>query len=78
LDPFLIMSTKQTQSSFIECEIEKLLDAGMENMSDIYTKIVESTKVPRPTVRRIARDLKIRLSKKVKILSSYENRQGQS
>lgn len=48
----------------------ELLDKGMTDKQEIYTKVVESLGVPRPTVRRVARDLRTELEVKVEILSS--------
>jgi hypothetical protein len=47
-----------------------LLDKGLTDKQDIYTKVVEELGVPRPTVRRVARDLRNELLQKIKILQS--------
>lgn len=53
-------------------EINKLIDEGMKDRTEIYTKVVENLKVPRPTVRRIASELRTELQAKVDILSAIE------
>lgn len=45
------------------------LDNGMSNKSEIYSKIVDELGVPRPTVRRVAKDLLVEMQQKVTILS---------
>lgn len=65
------MSSTITQR--IEHAIEQKLESGMVNKQEIYTMIVEEFNVARPTVRRIARDLRNKYLEKVKILQSdYE------
>jgi len=63
------MANWRTQSSIIMEQIERNIDKGMTDKSKIFTKIVDELGVPRPTVRRCSRDLKTKLSKRVKILS---------
>jgi len=43
---------------------------GLTDKQDIYTKVVDELGVPRPTVRRVARDLRNELLDKIKILQS--------
>ena len=61
---------RTTQSTNIKQAINDLLDKGFTDKQDIYTKVVEELGVPRPTVRRVARDLRNELVQKVKILQS--------
>jgi len=42
----------------------------VRDKQDIYTKVVDELGVPRPTVRRVARDLRNELLEKIKILQS--------
>ena len=42
----------------------------MRNKTDIYSKVVESTGYPRPTVRRVAREFIKDMEDKIKILKS--------
>ncbi len=59
----------QTNDS-IKKAIEKYLDQGLTDKQEIYSKVVEELGVPRPTVRRIARDLRTEYNEKIKILQS--------
>ena len=61
---------RTTQSTNIKQAINDLLDKGITDKQDIYTKVVEELGVPRPTVRRVARDLRNELLQKSKILQS--------
>lgn len=61
---------RTTQSTSIKQAINELLDKGFTDKQDIYTKVVEELGVPRPTVRRVARDLRNELLQKIKILQS--------
>lgn len=61
---------RTTQSTNIKQAINDLLDKGLKDKQDIYTKVVEDLGVPRPTVRRVARDLRNELLQKIKILQS--------
>ena len=58
------------QSTEIKEAINSFLDKGIKDKQDIYTKVVDELGVPRPTVRRVARDLRNELVAKVKILQS--------
>lgn len=58
------------QTSIIMKAIEHYLDIGITDKQDIYTKVVEELGIPRPTVRRVARDLRNIYAEKVKILQS--------
>ena len=61
---------RTTQSTNIKQAINNLLDKGFTDKQDIYSKVVEELGVPRPTVRRVARDLRNELVQKIKILQS--------
>ena len=61
---------RSTQSTNIKQAINDLLEKGFTDKQDIYTKVVEELNVPRPTVRRVARDLRNELLLKIKILQS--------
>ena len=58
------------QSTVIKEAINSLLDEGITDKQDIYSKVVDNLGVPRPTVRRVARDLRNELLTKIKILQS--------
>lgn len=57
-------------SSVIEVALEQKLDAGMRDKTEIFTQIVQELNVPRPTVRRIARDLRNKYVDRVRVLQS--------
>ncbi len=58
------------QSTEIKEAINSFLDKGVKDKQDIYTKVVDELGVPRPTVRRVARDLRNELVAKIEILQS--------
>jgi transcription initiation factor TFIIIB Brf1 subunit/transcription initiation factor TFIIB len=66
------MQIQKTKRFIVKKEIDKLMDAGMTDNRQIYTRIVKDLGIPRPTVRRIAREMKLELEKKVKILYGDE------
>ena len=61
---------RTNQSTVIKGAINTLLDNGVTDKQDIYTKVVDELGVPRPTVRRVARDLRNELLEKIQILQS--------
>ena len=61
---------RTNQSTVIKAAINTLLDNGITDKQDIYTKVVDELCVPRPTVRRVARDLRNELLEKISILQS--------
>ena len=61
---------RTNQSTVIKAAINTLLDNGITDKQDIYTKVVDELGVPRPTVRRVARDLRNELLEKIIILQS--------
>ena len=61
---------RTNQSTVIKEAINSLLDEGVTDKHDIYSKVVDKLGVPRPTVRRVARDLRNELLTKIKILQS--------
>ena len=61
---------RTNQSTVIKEAINSLLDDGVTDKQDIYSKVVDKLCVPRPTVRRVARDLRNELLTKIKILQS--------
>ena len=61
---------RTNQSTVIKEAINSLLDEGITDKQDIYSKVVDQLGVPRPTVRRVARDLRNELLTKIKILQS--------
>ena len=65
---------RTNQSTVIKEAINSLLDEGVTDKQDIYSKVVDKLGVPRPTVRRVARDLRNELLTKIKILQSEAQR----
>ena len=61
---------RTNQSTVIKEAIISFLDEGVTDKQDIYSKVVDKLGVPRPTVRRVARDLRNELLTKIKILQS--------
>ena len=61
---------RTNQSTVIKEAINSYLDKGITDKQDIYTKVVDDLGVPRPTVRRVAGDLRTELVEKIKILQS--------
>ena len=61
---------RTNQSTVIKEAINSLLDEGVTDKQDIYSKVVDKLGVPRPTVRRVARDLRNELLTKIKVLQS--------
>ena len=61
---------RTNQSTIIKEAINSLLDEGITDKQDIYSKVVDNLGVPRPTVRRVARDFRNELLTKIKILQS--------
>ena len=61
---------RTNQSAVIKEAINSLLEEGIKDKQDIYTKVVDKLGVPRPTVRRVARDFRNELLAKIKILQS--------
>ena len=65
---------RTNQSTVIKEAINSFLDDGITDKQDIYSKVVDKLGVPRPTVRRVARDFRNELLTKIKVLQS-ENHQ---
>ena len=61
---------RTNQSTVIKEAINSLLDDGITDKQDLYSKVVDKLGVPRPTVRRVARDFRNELLTKIKILQS--------
>ena len=61
---------RTNQSTIIKEAINSFLDNGITDKQDLYSKVVDKLGVPRPTVRRVARDFRNELLTKIKILQS--------
>ena len=64
------MSIRKNQGTMIKEAINFYLEKGMTDKNDIYTKVVDDLGVPRPTVRRVARDLRNELLQKIALLNT--------
>ena len=69
---------RTNQSTVIKQAINSYLDKGITDKQSIYSKVVEELGVPRPTVRRVARDLRNELLTKIAILQSESATQNTS
>lgn len=63
------MTKKGTQTWKIENAILNAINDGMTKKRDIFTVVQSALGVPRPTVRRTAKYLLVKLKKKVSVLS---------
>lgn len=63
---------RTNQNTVIREAISSYLEKGVTGKQDIYTRVVDDLGVPRPTVRRVARDLRNELLRKIQILQSDE------
>ena len=61
---------RTNQSTIIKAEIDDLLTSGVKDKQEIYSKVVDKLGVPRPTVRRVAGDLRNELLATISILQS--------
>jgi hypothetical protein len=59
-----------TKANEIEEFLEDYMNSGITDLSKIYDMIEEQTNFPRPTIRRVAREYRIRLEEHCKILNS--------
>ena len=64
------MSLTNEKKIIIKQAIEALLDKGMKDKSEIYSKIVEEFGIQRIDARRLVRDLRNEMMNKVKILQN--------
>ena len=64
------MIERITQQTIIIHCIEKYLSMGLTNKEEIFHKVVDELGVPRPIVRRIARDMRKEMTRKIRILQS--------
>lgn len=57
-----------TVSEKIKDRLNYYLDKGLDSKMEIYNLVSEDLHVPRPSVRRVARDLRTELLEKIQIL----------
>ena len=60
----------KSQSNKIIHQIDVLIDSGVTNKTELYTKIVDKTGLPRSTIRRITGEYKKQIERKIRILTS--------
>lgn len=58
------------QNADIKEAINSYIEDGLTDKQEIYSKVVDDLNVPRPTVRRVARDLRNELLAKIQILQT--------
>ena len=68
--------SSKNQSAKIKATINSFLDQGLTDKQVIYNKVVDELGVPRPTVRRVARDLRNELLEKINVLQSTMPREA--
>ena len=60
----------KNQNASIKEIINELLETDITDKQELYTEVVKKTGFPRPTVRRVAAELRKELLEKIKILQS--------
>lgn len=63
---------REKQSVTIKKAINAYLDSGETDKQTIYTEIVSQLKVPRPSVRRVTRDLLKEMEEKIETLKDKD------
>lgn len=58
-----------SQNDLIKYELESLLEIGVTSKDSLFTSVEKTLKVKRPTVRRVAREMRLFYIESVKILS---------
>lgn len=58
------------QSTVIKDAINACLEEGLTDKQEIYSRVVKELGVPRPTVRRVARDLRNEMAENIKELEA--------
>ena len=58
-----------TQNNIIKSEMMLALNGGVSDKQILYNIVAQKTDAPRPTIRRVARDLRNDLIQKVEVLS---------
>ena len=59
-----------SQGDAIKEKLNYYLDRGMTDKTSIFTRVVDDLGVPRPSVRRIARQLRTEFLRRIQILQS--------
>jgi len=63
-----------TQQKIVKERLEYYLDLGLTDKMKIYGRVVTDLNVPRPTVRRVARDLRLEYMQRIQILQNSLDR----
>lgn len=63
-----VVKVQDNQSDFVKQELENLMNSGKTDKKELYTILETKTGIARPTIRRIASDLRKDLSRKINIL----------
>lgn len=63
-----------SQATDVKKLLIELMDSGVADKKTLYAAVVEKLNVPRPTVRRIVRDLRNDLMHKVEILQDTRHK----
>lgn len=71
MNHYIMPEKELNQREAVKLEILKLIDSGIHDKQEIYSKIETEMEIHRPTVRRIARELKFDLEKKLAILTTH-------
>lgn len=58
------------QTNLVKEKINELLEMGFTDKNKIISSVVNELNVPRPTVRKLARELRIEFMKKAMILQA--------
>jgi len=62
-----------SQPEKIKHVIDLLIESGVRNKTQLYSRLVTKTGLPRPTIRRISAEYKKQLMRKVMVLSDSKN-----
>jgi hypothetical protein len=62
----------KTKTSMVEEAIEKFIDEGMTDKVKIFDSVEKefNYKIPRPTIRRVARGLRMKIDEQIKTLEN--------
>lgn len=64
------MTSLATSIELAKLAMEKKLENGMTNKQQIFSEIAEEFNIPRPVVRRIARDMRNKYLENIRVLQS--------
>ena len=67
------MMAKTNKEQLIFDSLDYFMNQGCKDKHELYSKVVEYTNTPMPTVRRIARDLRKNYQERINILQNDGN-----